>query len=707
MTAKKDAKKKDPPNEESPARKNVVYPIQDLYVNDPKKNAKTYKVNSENKVMVENESKETKKQKDFFSSLAVLYGFSDRTDIQLMSIGLTCALMQSVIPPFVWLVMGSFVSFSITREEERLYNISGAANGSKFDEDFAASATPAFIIMLSLSVSMFSAAFIQRLAWEVSGIRQVFRVRRTYVRKMLHMDVSWLESRQSGQMATMLQEYTDTIYNGISDNIPMVIFISAYLVANIAVCLYIQWDVTLLMCSAIPMLIISRIVFSKWFSKTMDQEVHLQNKISNLVNETFSCIRTVISFAAQKQTITKFERLSMENNKLTESRLRSSTVYDSLTQILLTELIFTAALCYGIWRVADHSPGRLAALAINMLYMCVTSISIGFHINGASTAFQSASQLRAILDECPRIESDYGFAGDNPTRCLPAPKYRRQSMKYMGKGAIHFRDIHFSYPSRPDVEVLKGVTFHVEAGEKIALVGSSGSGKSTLTALLLRFYDPDSGSILLDGDNLKTLCPDDLRGMCSLVSQEPVLFDGTISDNIRYGRLDATQQEINDAARKVGAWQFISSLPEGMQTRVGDRGLQLSGGQKQRVAIARAVIRKPTVMLFDEATSALDNLHEEEVQHAIDLASEGLTTITIAHRLSTVKNCDRIIVMDEGRIVEEGPLDELLAKEDSRFRRLYNDQRMDILAQSQPQSKTSLVPAASFALGQHYRPQIV
>ncbi|KAK5983131.1 hypothetical protein GCK32_010887 [Trichostrongylus colubriformis] len=341
-----------------------------------------------------------------------------------------------------------------------------------------------------------------------------------------------------------------------------------------------------------------------------------------------------------------------------------------------------------------------------MLNMCVRSISIGFHINGMTAARQSASQLRAILDESPKIERDYGFCGDNPHKGLPPPKYRRQSMKYMGKGAIHFRDIHFSYPSRPDVEVLKGITFHVEAGEKVALVGASGSGKSTLTALLLRFYDPDSGSILLDGANLKTLCPDDLRGMCSLVSQEPVLFDGTISDNIRYGRLDATQQEINDAARKVGAWQFISSLPDGMRTRVGDRGLQLSGGQKQRVAIARAVIRKPTVMLFDEATSALDNLHEEEVQHAIDLASEGLTTITIAHRLSAVKNCDRIIVMDEGRIIEEGAPDELLAKEDGRFRRLYNDQRIDLLAHVQPPYKTSLVPAVSLTLGEYYRPQL-
>ncbi|KAK6760030.1 hypothetical protein RB195_021524 [Necator americanus] len=705
MTANNDPSKKEY-QDEAQSQNSVIYPIEDLYVDDPKKNTKVTAEKASVKALSigSNPKSSKKKRGNFFSSFAVLYAFSDRTDFQLMAVGLICALLQAGIPPFVWLVMGNFVSLSITREGERLVNSSIFSNGSAIDEEFSSSAMPAFIAMLSLSVSMFVAAFIQRLAWEVSGIRQVFRVRRTYVRKMLHMDVSWLESRHSGQMATMLQEHADSIYNGISDNIPMVLFISTYLVVNIAVCLYIQWDVTLLMCSAIPMLILSRILFSKWFSKTMDEEMVLQNKISNLVNETFSCIRTVISFAAQKQTINKFERLSMESNKLTESRLRSSTVYDSLTQILLTELIFTAALCYGIWRVADQSPGRLAALAINMLYMCVTSISIGFHINGASTARQNAAQLCKIMEEKPKIETDYGFAGDNPQQRLPDPKYRRQSMKFMGKGAIHFRDIHFSYPSRPDVKVLKGISFQVEAGEKIALVGSSGSGKSTLTALLLRFYDPDSGAIFLDGDNLKQLCPDELRGMCSLVSQEPVLFDGTISDNIRYGRLDATQQEINEAARKVGAWQFISSLPDGMQTRVGDRGLQLSGGQKQRVAIARAVIRKPTVMLFDEATSALDNIHEEEVQNAIDLASEGLTTITIAHRMSAVKNCDRVIVLEEGRIVEEGPPDELLAQEGGRFQKLYNDQRMDILAQ--PPTKPTLTPAASLALGQYYRPHI-
>uniref|UniRef100_A0A1I7TC39 ABC transporter family protein n=1 Tax=Caenorhabditis tropicalis TaxID=1561998 RepID=A0A1I7TC39_9PELO len=499
------------------------------------------------------------------------------------------------------------------------------------DDQFASSATPAFISMLGLSVAMFIAAFCQRIAWEISSIRQVFRIKKAYIRKLLLMDISWLESRQSGHVAAMLQESADSIYNGISDHLPMVVFILSYLLVNIGVCLYIQWDVTLFMCLAIPLLIISRILYSK---------------------------------------------------------------------ILLTELIFTGALCYGIWRVADNSPGRLCALAINMLYMCVTSISIGFHINGATRAKDNAKEICEVLNEQPKIEVELGSIDNNidyvpVTRC----KYRRQSMKFMGKGALHFRDIHFSYPSRKETEVLRGISFHVEAGEKIAIVGSSGSGKSTLTALLLRFYDPTKGSILLDGENIKMMSPDDLRGQCSLVSQEPVLFDGTISDNIRYGRLDATQQEINDAARKVGAWKFINSLPDGMRTRVGERGHQLSGGQKQRVAIARAVIRKPIVLIFDEATSALDNIHEEEVNAAIDLASEGLTTITIAHRLSTIKNSDRIIVLHEGQIVEEGPPDELLADVHGIFYKMYNDQRLDQLSQQhqQLQTKPSLQQQMSFS----------
>lgn len=389
--------------------------------------------------------------------------------------------------------------------------------------------------------------------------------------------------------------------------------------------------------------------------------------MTNLVQETFACIRTVIAFAAQKQTINKYERLTIELNRMTEQRLTVSSIYDALAQVLLTEFIFTTALCYGMWRVGDDNPGRLGALAVNMLYMCVTSISIGFHVTGALTARKNASEMKAILDETPNIE------------CCNS-KHKESARTLHRRGAIEFKDIRFAYPSRPDVEVLRGISFTVSAGEHFAIVGPSGSGKSTLTALMLRFYDPINGSIALDGDNLKRLNPDDLRAQFGLVSQEPVLFDGTISDNIRYGRLDATQAEVNEAARKAEAWQFICTLPEGMKTRVGDRGLQLSGGQKQRVAIARAVIRNPSIMIFDEATSALDTKHEVEVQKAIDAASEGVTTITIAHRLSTVRNADRIIVLESGQIVEEGSPEELLANKSGKFYRMYNDQKLDTLA---------------------------
>uniref|UniRef100_A0A7E4UUZ1 P-loop containing nucleoside triphosphate hydrolase protein n=1 Tax=Panagrellus redivivus TaxID=6233 RepID=A0A7E4UUZ1_PANRE len=496
--------------------------------------------------------------------------------------------------------------------------------------------------------------------------------------------------------------HADSIYHGIADHLPMVIFISSYLIVSLSVCFYIQWDVTLVMFSALPLLILTRMIFSKWFCKTLDEEVNLQNKMTNLVTETFSCIRTVIAFSAQRQTINKYERIANEHGRMTEERLRASSVYDALAQVLLTELIFTAALCYGMWRVGNDNPGRLAALAINMLYMCVTSISIGFHWNGVSNARQNAAEMRSILLERPMIESDKSVDKDilkkakntkdmwdlnvkngSTVKIGPCegagPEANLTLYKAVpkGQGTIRFNDVHFCYPSRPDIEVLKGVTLDIKQGEHVAIVGSSGSGKSTLTALILRFYDPTKGNVHLDDEDLRLMNPDAIRAEIGLVSQEPVLFDGTISDNIRYGKLDATQADINDAARKAEAWQFISALPEGMKTRVGDRGLQLSGGQKQRVAIARAVIRNPSVIIFDEATSALDTKHEGEVQKAIDAASQGVTTITIAHRLSTVKNSDRIIVLEAGEIVEEGPPEQLMSNPNGRFWRMYTDQRLD------------------------------
>jgi len=221
-------------------------------------------------------------------------------------------------------------------------------------------------------------------------------------------------------------------------------------------------------------------------------------------------------------------------------------------------------------------------------------------------------------------------------------------------GTIEFQDVNFSYPTRSDVEVLKDMNFQIQPGEKIALVGPSGAGKSTIVQLLLKFYEINSGKILIDGKNIADLSVKELRSNMAIVPQEVMLFGGTIKENILYGRLEATDEEVLTAAKKANAWEFISKFPDGLETIVGERGIKLSGGQRQRIAIARAILKDPAILLLDEATSALDAESEKLVQSALDTLMEGRTSIIIAHRLSTIRNVDKILVLNHGKIIEQG-----------------------------------------------------
>uniref|UniRef100_A0A0N5CHS2 ABC transporter family protein n=1 Tax=Strongyloides papillosus TaxID=174720 RepID=A0A0N5CHS2_STREA len=640
-----------------------------------------------NNEKVEVESGGSVKKKNV-GTVKEMYSFADSLDYQLMFWGVILSLIQAILPPFVWLIMGDFVTISIYREELNFnktreledivrYNLTHKFNKTQFtnnyeikkqilDNSFETNATPVFLLMLTLSLSTFFAAFLSRYLWEVSGARQSFKIKRAYVRKLLYMDVAWLESKHSGEIASMLSDQTDQIHQGIADHMPMVIFIFSYLIVTVSVCFYIQWDVTLVMFIALPLLIGSRIIFSKWFCKTMDEEVNLQNKMTNLVKETFELITTVISLGGQKQTLMKYEKLSIEHNKYADDRLTASSVYDALTQVLVTEIIFTLALCYGMWRVGQENPGRLAALAINILYIK-----------------KSSHDIQRILSDKSVIEVD-GDSFDDKRKIkkktfsdivYPVQKVQLPKEIKINHGEITLKNISFAYPSRPEYKVLKNLNLIIPSGSHIGICGCSGSGKSTIAALLLRFYDPTEGEIQFDGIDIRKLNPNELRKMIGVVSQEPVLFDGTISDNIVYGKLDATQNEINEAARKGDAWQFISALPQGFHEKVGYKGGMLSGGQKQRIAIARAVIRNPKLLIFDEATSALDFKHETDVQKAIEIASKGITTITIAHRLNTLKNMDRIIVMNDGEIVEDGTPDELM-KAKGKYFRMFVDHKV-------------------------------
>ena len=229
-------------------------------------------------------------------------------------------------------------------------------------------------------------------------------------------------------------------------------------------------------------------------------------------------------------------------------------------------------------------------------------------------------------------------------------------------GEIRFDNVEFSYPQRKDLPVLQGISFYAQQNETIAFVGSSGSGKSTISSLLLHYYDIDGGSIQFDGNDIKSIDVTHLRKHMAIVPQEVILFAGSIRENIRFGDTDASEEEIIEAAKKANAWEFISSFPEGLETQVGDRGIQLSGGQKQRIAIARAIIKNPAILILDEATSALDSESERLVQDALDKLMQGRTSFVIAHRLSTIRNANKILVIQQGQIAEHGTHEELISQ---------------------------------------------
>lgn len=296
-----------------------------------------------------------------------------------------------------------------------------------------------------------------------------------------------------------------------------------------------------------------------------------------------------------------------------------------------------------------------------LLTVMLSSFGVGMatqSMTDMTKAKTAASNLFSIIDRVPEIDAT-STEGLIPQEAV---------------GKLEFKNVNFAYPSRPNRLVCDNYNLTIESGQTVALVGTSGGGKSTIIALLERFYNPSSGTVKLDGHNLDALNLQWLRSRFSLVGQEPALFSGTIGENIKFGKPNATEDEIKMAAKQANAFDFISQFPDGFDTKVGDRGIQVSGGQKQRIAIARSIISEPDVLLLDEATSALDNESERIVQESLDALMSNRTTIVIAHRLSTIRHADAIAVVQNGRIVEMGKHDELIGIDNGVYRLLVGRQ---------------------------------
>ncbi|XP_044861610.1 ATP-dependent translocase ABCB1-like [Mauremys mutica] len=482
-----------------------------------------------------------------------------------------------------------------------------------------------------------------------SAARQTARIRQKFFFAVLHQEIAWFDISKIGTLNTRLTDDINTIYDGIGDKFCIFVqFFSTFLTGIVIGFVY-GWKLTLVIFSVSPLLVAAAAVGSFFLSSFTTKELTAYARAGAVAEEILTSIRTVVAFNGEMKALAKYD-VNLENARKVGVK-KSITTYTSLG---FTEFIsfgaFALAFWYGIKLTVEEKENYDIGHVLIVLFSLVRG---AFFLGQGSPHLESIASARGAAYELYKVISKHRLLDSSAKE-----GYRPNKLK----GEIEFKNIHFSYPSRPDVKILKGLNLKVQSGKTIALVGSSGCGKSTAIQLLQRFYDPVQGEITLDGRDIRTLNIKWLRERIGLVSQEPILFATTIAENIRCGREGITDSEIEKAAKEANAFDFISRLPDKLNTMVGERGAQLSGGQKQRIAIARALARNPRILLLDEATSALDTQSESIVQAALNKARAGRTTIVIAHRLSTIRTADIIAGFHNGVVVEQGTHSELMTQ---------------------------------------------
>jgi ABC transporter fused permease/ATP-binding protein len=480
-------------------------------------------------------------------------------------------------------------------------------------------------------------------------------LRNTIYRHLITLPMTYFNQKRVGElnsrMTADLTQIQSTLTTTIAEFLRQLILI----IGGITLLTFISPKLTLLMVSIVPVLAISAVFFGRFIRK-ISREV--QDKVAEsttIIEETLQGISNVKAFTNELFETMRFKK---SVNEIVELAIRGG-VYRGAFAAFIIFCIFGAIVAV-VWmgvRLAIDGSITIGELVSFVLY----SVFVGASIGGIAELY---AQIQRAIGGIERLMDIL----DEEAEPLQLKSGNVSATKL--KGQLAFEDVRFAYPTRKDIEVLKGVSFSASAGETIAIVGPSGAGKTTLSALILRFYDHDSGRILVDNRPISDFDLTELRSQMAIVPQDIILFGGTIRENIAYGNTDASFEEIKNAAKQANAAQFIESFPEGYDTLVGERGIQLSGGQRQRIAIARAVLKDPVILILDEATSSLDSESERLVQEALDKLMRGRTSFVVAHRFSTIKKADRILVLDQGKVIESGTHNELIAKTDGLYKNL-------------------------------------
>ncbi|VDD73998.1 unnamed protein product [Mesocestoides corti] len=491
----------------------------------------------------------------------------------------------------------------------------------------------------------FIVAAIQMFCFSLSARRQSRRIRLMLFKQILRQDVPWFDRQALGDIITKLTSNVDNIETGIGERLGrflqnFALFISCFVSAFTN-----NWKIALVGLSSAPLIVLAFFVMGFTLSNFAIKEQKAYSIANNVASEVFSSIKTVFAFIGQEK---EKQRYRSQLGSAAKVSFKKNVMLGFGIGLIGGSIFGSSGLTFwfGVKQMVESGSPDSGTIVSVVLAFLVGSIALGLVLPEFSyftRAKAAASGTFYIIERIPEIDKD------------------EQGMELENmQGNIEFRNVTFSYPMRPDIVTLKNFSMKIKAGQTIAIVGPSGSGKSTVIQLLQRFYDPSEGQILIDGHDIRELDIKWMRRQFGVVSQEPVLFAGTIEENINLGREDATFEEIENAAKLADAHDFIIALQDAYETMIGEGGGGMSGGQKQRLAIARALIRNPKIMLLDEATSALDTHSERAVQEALDKAGKGRTVIMVAHRLTTVRNADKIIVVDRGVVKEVGSHDELV-----------------------------------------------
>ncbi|NQW12828.1 MAG: ATP-binding cassette domain-containing protein [Rhodobacter sp.] len=544
-----------------------------------------------------------------------------------------------VVLAFAALVLTAGLSLALPLAVRRVVDNFSADSSRILDQYFAAALGVAALLALGTGLRYY---LVTRL-----GERVVADIREAVYNRMIGMSPAFFERIMTGEVLSRITTDTTLILSVIGSSISVALRNVLIFIGGLAFLLATSLKLAGMVLLVVPLVIVPIIVLGRRLrGLSRDNQDKIAESSGN-ASETLQAAQTVQAFTHERQSRAKFAVVTEQSFEVAKVRIKTR----ALMTVIVIFLIF-ASVVGVLWVGAnDVRSGEMSAGAL--IQFLIYAVMVAGAVAALSEIWGELQRAAGATERLVELLNARDTV-DDPAQPVKMPD--------VVAGAIAFKNVNFRYPSRPEIAALRGVTFTVKPGETVALVGPSGAGKTTIFQLLMRFFDPESGQITLDGVDLKSLRRGDFRQSFAMVPQDPVIFAESARENIRFGRPDATDAEVEDAARAAAAHDFLSALPQGYDSFVGERGVMLSGGQRQRIAIARAILRAAPVLLLDEATSALDAESERLVQQAVEALSADRTTLIVAHRLATVKKADRIVVFDEGQIVATGTHDALVAE---------------------------------------------